>query len=240
MTTQIYRFVFPLTVFLSSAIVFAMTQVVFRVGGMVSPTYTLIWQYVVFGIILLGAFAALVRRSSSRMIWEVALSIASVAAVWYACALLFPLGWAVMVAAILTVLAVRFQPAFLFFTVIGIAGLAFVFAARFVPEVLIGGLAALVIYDIVAASHGQEIGEKNFIPRVLIRPHSSIGVADVALPLAVALSLFPLGNWAALVALAAIMIGAVIATARQRAHRETIAVCAIIPAILILFLQRFV
>lgn len=123
-----------------------------------------IWHYVFLLVLVIGGTIALVRRTPTRLWWEVLLTLCVFLGVWYVCVSLFPQAWGSLIASGLTLTyllmpIVFFQNVFYLF---GVTGIAINFAGWISPELLLVGLVVCVLYDIVAGppeGHAQMLSE---------------------------------------------------------------------------------
>jgi hypothetical protein len=118
------------------------------------------WQYAILGIILGGLCVATFLKRSSIVVWEALLTLAAFLGVWFVTLLVgIPLGWSIGIASLLTLahLFVRVVALHDAFFLVGCVGVAIDFALWLPSEVLLVGLVAFTIYDVVAGTPGGPI-----------------------------------------------------------------------------------
>ncbi|MFA5935503.1 MAG: hypothetical protein WC787_01450 [Patescibacteria group bacterium] len=210
--------------------------------------YWIVWQFVMLAIFVCGMLLSFVRKWDARVAWEGTCAIAALAGIWALPAYVLPVWAAIVLSSIVTLLAVRFHTLRNVASVIGSAGIAFVFASWLPIEAILAGLAALMVYDMVSGSHGHAVRslvertpERTFLPRLEISMDDGkviIGVAELAVPAAVALSLVQINIWSAGIVLASAVAGALYAAFRPGTsiHTQVAAATTALSAIVILLL----
>lgn len=169
------------------------------------------WRGAIIAAAMASAAFLLIAKIRSRFVWETAITAALFLGVWYASLLLMPVGWALSLAAALTLLQVfadRVLTHDLFFLV-GPIGLSLSLASWLPAEAILAGLVGLVTYDIVAGPPrrpildlAQSLVRQGVVPGLIVpgsaagllagvpagirRPDAALlGAGDLALPLVV-------------------------------------------------------
>lgn len=180
------------------------------------------WQYVFLVLLLVGSAISIIRKIATRFFWEVLLTITLFLGTWYLCLLVLPIGWALLIAALLTLSHLFFRNVLLhdIFYLLGAAGVAIDFAGWLSPELLLVGLTLTAIYDVLAGPPEGTIGQlaqklikQGLVPGVVIadrfrdlfttidqamKRHSAmLGAGDLILPLALVARAAFVGVWQA-------------------------------------------
>lgn len=225
------------------------------------------WQYAFLLLLLVGTVVSIVRRISSRFFWEVLLTITLFLGVWYLFLLVLPLGWALLIAAVLTLAHFLLRNVFLHnaFYLLGAAGVAIDFAGWLSPEFLLIGLVLFVVYDMLYGPPGgaiealaTQLMKQGIVPGVVIadrwrdllvsvddamKRHSALlGGGDLILPLALVARAAFAGTTQALIVLAGILAAAIILARGEMTHPRAIlpvlALGAALPFVVLRFLAR--
>jgi|YNPBryBLVA2012_1023415.scaffolds.fasta_scaffold10537_4 presenilin-like A22 family membrane protease len=180
---------------------------VFRLG-LANDGY---WRGVIIAAAGVSAACLIAAKVRSRAVWETVFTATLFLGVWYALLLLLPVGWALLIASLLTLLqafAERVWSHDLFY-LFGPVGLALSLASWLPPEAVLAGLVGLAVYDMVAGPPRRPIldlvqglvkqgivpglivpgsGTEFWatVPDVIKRPDTALlGAGDLAVPLIV-------------------------------------------------------
>jgi hypothetical protein len=187
--------------------------------GSTDVRYLRVWEYVMLAVFVLGMAYAIVRRHSLREAWDVICMVAAVVGVWFLSALVLPMWIAILVSSVLTLIVAFLDPARSFFLLVGSVGIAFAFARWMPIEVLLVGLAALTLYDMVFGQKTDDTRQTMWI----------LG------PLAVMLGMLPFGWIAFCGVFGGGLVGAVASSVRpSSAGREWPAIGAVCSAVFFL------
>lgn len=185
---------------------------------------------------------AVFRKVKSRNAWELAFAAGVWLGSWYAFLLVLPIAEASILGACVLAIFV-FKPrvwshnlAF----VLGSIGLAFNFAMTFPPDVLLVGLVALTVYDMVlAAPHGpmvelaSSLVQRGVIPGIVFVPRKTdlsasvaqpkpdwtlLGAGDLMLPLALVVSASLVSLWYGALVCVGMVIGALLLVRGELFH----------------------
>ncbi|MEK7116093.1 MAG: presenilin family intramembrane aspartyl protease [Patescibacteria group bacterium] len=222
------------------------------------------WQYVFVGVIAATLIIGFFRKFRSRLLWEALFLTTLFLGVWFAMFLILPIGWALALAAILTLaqVFVRIVIVHDLFYLVGGAGVAINFAGLLSPELLVVGLVAFTVYDMVAGPPGGPIQtlasiliRKGIVPGLIVPARRTeilenvdvavkgnaafLGAGDLILPLTLVARAALRETAPALIVLAGLLVGALFLTERTDLHPRTalplLAVGAAIPFLALRF-----
>jgi len=146
------------------------------------------WQYVFLAVVVVMGALSFLRKFRHRMLWEILFTLTLFLGVWYAFLLVLPVGWALAIASACTLAEIFFRNVFVhnLFYAIGAAGVAINFAGWLPSDVLLVGLVAFTVYDMVAGPPGGPIQsfaadliQKGIIPGAVIPLHARDLTANV-------------------------------------------------------------
>lgn len=223
------------------------------------------WQYGFLALLLAGSLISIIRRVTTRFFWEVLLTLTLFLGVWYLFLLVLPLGWALLAAAVLTLSHLILRTVVLHdaFYLLGAAGVAIDFAGWLSPELLIIGLVAFSLYDMLAGPPGGHIEElakrlvkQGLVPGVVIadrfrdlvatvdeamkRNSALLGGGDLILPLALVARAAFAGTEQALVVLVGILMSALVLARGEMTHpRAVLPILAVGAAVPFVVLRLF-
>ncbi|MBU1033276.1 MAG: hypothetical protein ABII13_02265 [Patescibacteria group bacterium] len=194
------------------------------------------WQLGIVGILAGGLIFSVFKRKTSRVWWEALLNVVIPLGLWYALLLLnLPFGGSIILASLLTLVYLLMRNVFVhnIFYVLGSVGVALNFTFLFPVQVLIAGLVAFGLYDIVTGRSAEVIDKLakklspfGFVPGLIIpisikdlwtevdsahRSHALIlGLTEIVLPITlIARSAF-WGSWQPWVVLAGVLTGSLV------------------------------
>ncbi len=201
------------------------------------------WYYAIILVAACGVGLLMFKRIRSWMFWETIFTVTLFLGVWFACLLLLPLVWALLVAAALTLAHLFIRSVFLHdaFYLVGAMGVAMSFATWLAPEVLLVFLVGFVLYDMVAGPPGGPIQElarslvsKGIVPGLVVpsdwrefvasvdtavKSHSALlGAGDLILPLAVVARAADAGVCQAAIVLVGLLVGVLILARTPSQH----------------------
>ncbi len=231
------------------------------------PVHTLsLWQAGFLGLLGVGGLIALVFRLQHRLVWEIILTLTLFLGVWYVLIFILPLGWALVIAALLTLTEFLWRTVLIhnLFYLLGAIGVAIDFAGWLSPELLVVGLSAFVVYDLVVGPPGrlmeelaQKLVQTGIVPgfvilerwrqlgarlNVVIRDPSVtlLGAGDVILPLSLVARAALRGILPALVTLLGLLLGVLVlsrhSSEHPRAALPALAAGVTLPFLILLFL----
>lgn len=119
-----------------------------------------VWHLAIIILVAGGLAVVFLRHSASRLVWEVILNAAIFLGVWYVFLLFgLTLGIAIVLSSGLTLAYLNFKTVWLhdIFYLLGATGVSINFAVWLPAEVLLLGLVAFTIYDMVAGVAGGPI-----------------------------------------------------------------------------------
>lgn len=202
------------------------------------------WQYAILGILAGGMFVATALKRASYVVWEALLTVAAFLGVWFVMLLLgIPLGWSIGIASLLTLAHLFIRVVILHdvFFLVGCVGVALDFALWLPSEVLLVGLVAFTVYDMVAGPPGGPVAAlaarlvrhgivPGFILPARVRDLAAgvddavrsraamLGTGDLILPLMLAARAAVWGVTEAAFVLAGIFLGALVLGHRKDLH----------------------
>lgn len=152
-----------------------------RAGGIEAGDF---WRGLIIAAAVLSAALLVGLKVRSRLVWEAVFTGTLFLGVWYVLLLLLPIGWALLLAAALTLLQAfvdRIWSHDLFY-LFGPVGLALSLASWLPPEAVLAGLVGLVTYDIVAGPPRRPILDlarslvrQGIVPGLMV-PGSGLGL----------------------------------------------------------------
>ncbi len=203
----------------------------------------LTWQYAFVVVIGATIFLGLFRRFRSRILWEVLFTVTLFLGVWFAMLLVLPLSWGLAIAAVLTLAQILLRRVWIhdLFYLVGAAGVSIDFAGWLLPEMLLLGLVAFTVYDMVAGPPGGPIAslagtlvQKGIVPGFVIPSRVAelrmtvdevvksraalLGAGDLILPLSLVARAAFAGPIPAAIVLAGLLVGALIVVKKSDVH----------------------
>lgn len=264
---RVSRFFFVL-LFLISGVATAAIAVIARMTMTVTRYHALAsWQYAFIGVIVVVALYAFVSKMKHRLFWEVIFTATLFLGVWYALLLILPFWLALTIASVLTLaeLLVRNVMVHNIFYVLGAAGVAIDFAGWLPSDVLLAGLVALTLYDMVAGPPGgpveklaSELLRVGIVPGVILPTRAAqlrmdvdrvlrtnaalLGAGDLILPLCLVAKAGFSGVGSASAVIGGLVVGAIVlgrtTDLHPRAALPALAAGAAVPFILLRLFGR--
>ncbi len=224
------------------------------------------WQQAIVVILALATVLMLFKKLRTWAVWEALFVVTLFLGIWYAALLVFPLGYALLIAAAMTIIQLAVPRVWSHdaFYLVGACGVAISLSLWLPGEVLLVWLVAFSLYDILAGPPGGPIMElagklvgHGIVPGLVVigrlrdfnlpikvqalGQSALLGAGDLVLPLALVARAAFGGTYQALFVLAGIVVGVLFLSRgdmlHPRAALPALAAGACVPFVILRFMS---